>query len=69
MFQLAQDCNQMTIKHELASITPEAGEEPATFLSKNTYTIYPNTDYMPPWEQHIHYNAAPAPYVPTLLSQ
>uniref|UniRef100_A0A915IFH4 Uncharacterized protein n=1 Tax=Romanomermis culicivorax TaxID=13658 RepID=A0A915IFH4_ROMCU len=32
MFQLAPDCNQITLKHELASITLEAGEEPTTFL-------------------------------------
>uniref|UniRef100_A0A915JH53 Peptidase A2 domain-containing protein n=1 Tax=Romanomermis culicivorax TaxID=13658 RepID=A0A915JH53_ROMCU len=35
MFQLAPDCNQMTLKRELTSITPEVGEEPAAFLSKN----------------------------------
>uniref|UniRef100_A0A915HVJ8 Peptidase A2 domain-containing protein n=1 Tax=Romanomermis culicivorax TaxID=13658 RepID=A0A915HVJ8_ROMCU len=27
---------------------------------QNTYTVDPNTSIMPPWEQHIHYNAAPA---------
>uniref|UniRef100_A0A915JWQ7 Uncharacterized protein n=1 Tax=Romanomermis culicivorax TaxID=13658 RepID=A0A915JWQ7_ROMCU len=36
MFQLAPDCNQMTLKQELASITPEAREEPVAFLSKLT---------------------------------
>uniref|UniRef100_A0A915HVV9 Uncharacterized protein n=1 Tax=Romanomermis culicivorax TaxID=13658 RepID=A0A915HVV9_ROMCU len=34
IFQLAPDCNQMTLKRELASITPKAGEEPVAFLSK-----------------------------------
>uniref|UniRef100_A0A915IDB4 Uncharacterized protein n=1 Tax=Romanomermis culicivorax TaxID=13658 RepID=A0A915IDB4_ROMCU len=34
MFQLAHDCNQTNLKPEFASITPEAGEEPAAFLSK-----------------------------------
>uniref|UniRef100_A0A915L627 Uncharacterized protein n=1 Tax=Romanomermis culicivorax TaxID=13658 RepID=A0A915L627_ROMCU len=33
MFQLAAEGNQMTLKRELASITPEAGEEPTAFLS------------------------------------
>uniref|UniRef100_A0A915J453 Uncharacterized protein n=1 Tax=Romanomermis culicivorax TaxID=13658 RepID=A0A915J453_ROMCU len=34
MFQLAPDCNEMTLKSELTSITPKAGEELAVFLSK-----------------------------------
>uniref|UniRef100_A0A915L5Z5 Uncharacterized protein n=1 Tax=Romanomermis culicivorax TaxID=13658 RepID=A0A915L5Z5_ROMCU len=33
MFQLAPDCNPMTLKRELASITPEVGEEPAAVLN------------------------------------
>uniref|UniRef100_A0A915IYL3 Uncharacterized protein n=1 Tax=Romanomermis culicivorax TaxID=13658 RepID=A0A915IYL3_ROMCU len=36
---------------------------PRIFPDKNTNTIYPNYDYAPLWEQHIHYNALPAPYV------
>uniref|UniRef100_A0A915JTK5 Uncharacterized protein n=1 Tax=Romanomermis culicivorax TaxID=13658 RepID=A0A915JTK5_ROMCU len=34
-------------------------------LMKNTYAIYPNQQFLAPWEQHIHYNAMPAPYVTT----
>uniref|UniRef100_A0A915L5D5 Uncharacterized protein n=1 Tax=Romanomermis culicivorax TaxID=13658 RepID=A0A915L5D5_ROMCU len=34
MFQLAPHCNQMTLKHQLTSIAPEVGGEPAPFLSK-----------------------------------
>uniref|UniRef100_A0A915J0U9 Uncharacterized protein n=1 Tax=Romanomermis culicivorax TaxID=13658 RepID=A0A915J0U9_ROMCU len=45
MFQSAPDCNQMTLKHELASISPEAGEEPAAFLSKvMTYVKFLHQD-------------------------
>uniref|UniRef100_A0A915L9F5 Uncharacterized protein n=1 Tax=Romanomermis culicivorax TaxID=13658 RepID=A0A915L9F5_ROMCU len=32
---------------------------------KNTYPIYANTNFLLPWEQHIHYDAAPASYVTT----
>uniref|UniRef100_A0A915L7W5 Uncharacterized protein n=1 Tax=Romanomermis culicivorax TaxID=13658 RepID=A0A915L7W5_ROMCU len=34
-------------------------------VPRNTYAIYPNQQFRAPWEQHIHYNAAPAPYVTT----
>uniref|UniRef100_A0A915IL58 Uncharacterized protein n=1 Tax=Romanomermis culicivorax TaxID=13658 RepID=A0A915IL58_ROMCU len=34
MLQLALDCNQMTLKRELASITPKVEEEPAPFLKQ-----------------------------------
>uniref|UniRef100_A0A915ITP0 Peptidase A2 domain-containing protein n=1 Tax=Romanomermis culicivorax TaxID=13658 RepID=A0A915ITP0_ROMCU len=36
-----------------------------TIFMKNTYAVYPNHQFPAPWEQHIHYNAAPAPYVTT----
>uniref|UniRef100_A0A915KTX2 Uncharacterized protein n=1 Tax=Romanomermis culicivorax TaxID=13658 RepID=A0A915KTX2_ROMCU len=32
---------------------------------ENTYAIYPNQHFPVPWEQHIHCNAMPAPYVTT----
>uniref|UniRef100_A0A915L9Y7 Uncharacterized protein n=1 Tax=Romanomermis culicivorax TaxID=13658 RepID=A0A915L9Y7_ROMCU len=32
---------------------------------ENTYAVYPNQHFLAPWEQHIHYNALPAPYVTT----
>uniref|UniRef100_A0A915IHD9 Uncharacterized protein n=1 Tax=Romanomermis culicivorax TaxID=13658 RepID=A0A915IHD9_ROMCU len=32
---------------------------------KNTYAVYLNHQFQAPWEQHIHYNAVPAPYVTT----
>uniref|UniRef100_A0A915HWI4 Uncharacterized protein n=1 Tax=Romanomermis culicivorax TaxID=13658 RepID=A0A915HWI4_ROMCU len=41
------DCNQMTLKHELAAIALEAGEEPTAFLNKvTTYDqlLYQNED-------------------------
>uniref|UniRef100_A0A915HVP4 Uncharacterized protein n=1 Tax=Romanomermis culicivorax TaxID=13658 RepID=A0A915HVP4_ROMCU len=47
MFQLAPNCNQMNLKRELASITPEAEEESAIFLSKEmTYVqlLYQDED-------------------------
>uniref|UniRef100_A0A915KAS0 Uncharacterized protein n=1 Tax=Romanomermis culicivorax TaxID=13658 RepID=A0A915KAS0_ROMCU len=40
------------------SVQPEIQEQ-------NTYAIYPNPNFPLPWEQHIHYNATPAPYVTT----
>uniref|UniRef100_A0A915K9C8 Peptidase A2 domain-containing protein n=1 Tax=Romanomermis culicivorax TaxID=13658 RepID=A0A915K9C8_ROMCU len=45
-----------------AQTTPAARE---IIFMKNTYAIYPNHQFLAPWEQHIHYNAMPAPYVTT----
>uniref|UniRef100_A0A915INZ9 Peptidase A2 domain-containing protein n=1 Tax=Romanomermis culicivorax TaxID=13658 RepID=A0A915INZ9_ROMCU len=36
-----------------------------SIFTKNTYAFYPNPIFPPLWEQHIHYNAVPAPYVTT----
>uniref|UniRef100_A0A915IL55 Peptidase A2 domain-containing protein n=1 Tax=Romanomermis culicivorax TaxID=13658 RepID=A0A915IL55_ROMCU len=36
-----------------------------TIFMKNTYAVYPNRNFPSPWEQRIHYNAVPAPYVTT----
>uniref|UniRef100_A0A915KWQ8 Uncharacterized protein n=1 Tax=Romanomermis culicivorax TaxID=13658 RepID=A0A915KWQ8_ROMCU len=41
------------------------GQPRAHVKPKNTYAIYPNPNFPLPWEQHIHYNATPAPYVTT----
>uniref|UniRef100_A0A915JRB5 Peptidase A2 domain-containing protein n=1 Tax=Romanomermis culicivorax TaxID=13658 RepID=A0A915JRB5_ROMCU len=43
--------------------TPPAVQE--TMFTKNTYAFYLNANFTPPWEQHIYYNAVPAPYVTT----
>uniref|UniRef100_A0A915JYA5 Uncharacterized protein n=1 Tax=Romanomermis culicivorax TaxID=13658 RepID=A0A915JYA5_ROMCU len=40
------------------------GAQEIIFMKK-TYAIYPNQDFPAPWEQHIHYNAMPAPYLIT----
>uniref|UniRef100_A0A915J7Y0 Uncharacterized protein n=1 Tax=Romanomermis culicivorax TaxID=13658 RepID=A0A915J7Y0_ROMCU len=32
---------------------------------QNTYAVYSNHQFPTPWEQHIQYNAVPAPYVTT----
>uniref|UniRef100_A0A915JTM8 Uncharacterized protein n=1 Tax=Romanomermis culicivorax TaxID=13658 RepID=A0A915JTM8_ROMCU len=29
----------------------------------NTFAVYQNYNYAPLWEQHIHYNALPTPYI------
>uniref|UniRef100_A0A915IZI4 Reverse transcriptase RNase H-like domain-containing protein n=1 Tax=Romanomermis culicivorax TaxID=13658 RepID=A0A915IZI4_ROMCU len=42
--------------------TPAASK---TILMKNTYTVYLNPQFPAPWEQHIHYNDLPAPYLTT----
>uniref|UniRef100_A0A915JRH5 Uncharacterized protein n=1 Tax=Romanomermis culicivorax TaxID=13658 RepID=A0A915JRH5_ROMCU len=34
-----------------------------TIFTKNMYAVYPNANFTPPWEQHIHYNAVLTPYV------
>uniref|UniRef100_A0A915K511 Uncharacterized protein n=1 Tax=Romanomermis culicivorax TaxID=13658 RepID=A0A915K511_ROMCU len=31
----------------------------------NIYAIYPNQQFPAPWEQYIHHNAVPAPYITT----
>uniref|UniRef100_A0A915KZV5 Uncharacterized protein n=1 Tax=Romanomermis culicivorax TaxID=13658 RepID=A0A915KZV5_ROMCU len=37
----------------------------ADIITKNIYAVYLNYKYTGPWEQHIYYHAAPAPYVTT----
>uniref|UniRef100_A0A915JXC3 Uncharacterized protein n=1 Tax=Romanomermis culicivorax TaxID=13658 RepID=A0A915JXC3_ROMCU len=39
--------------------------KPPNDFVQNTYAIYPNHQFPAPWEQHIHYNAVPAPYITT----
>uniref|UniRef100_A0A915JCF5 Uncharacterized protein n=1 Tax=Romanomermis culicivorax TaxID=13658 RepID=A0A915JCF5_ROMCU len=39
-------------------ITPATQE---IIFMKNTNAIYRNQHFSAPWEQHIHYNAVPAP--------
>uniref|UniRef100_A0A915IL28 Uncharacterized protein n=1 Tax=Romanomermis culicivorax TaxID=13658 RepID=A0A915IL28_ROMCU len=41
-------------------ITPVAQK---TIFMKNIYAVYPNQHFPSPWEQHIHCNAVPAPYL------
>uniref|UniRef100_A0A915JMS7 Uncharacterized protein n=1 Tax=Romanomermis culicivorax TaxID=13658 RepID=A0A915JMS7_ROMCU len=45
-----------------AQTTPVARE---TIFMKHTYAVYPNQQFPASWEQHIHYNAVPAPFVTT----
>uniref|UniRef100_A0A915L2K4 Peptidase A2 domain-containing protein n=1 Tax=Romanomermis culicivorax TaxID=13658 RepID=A0A915L2K4_ROMCU len=55
MFPLAPDYNQMTLKHELASITLDAREEPMVFLSKvMTYVqLLYQDEYQTFWHKQV----------------
>uniref|UniRef100_A0A915JM30 Uncharacterized protein n=1 Tax=Romanomermis culicivorax TaxID=13658 RepID=A0A915JM30_ROMCU len=47
---------------------PRRGGPPqrgTNYAHGNTYPVYPNHQFLAPWEQHIHYNAIPAPYITT----
>uniref|UniRef100_A0A915KT21 Uncharacterized protein n=1 Tax=Romanomermis culicivorax TaxID=13658 RepID=A0A915KT21_ROMCU len=55
LFQLAPNCNEMTLKREFATNTPETGEEPAAFLSR-MYHQNPDCGMMPYTSQCLNTN-------------
>uniref|UniRef100_A0A915I1X0 Uncharacterized protein n=1 Tax=Romanomermis culicivorax TaxID=13658 RepID=A0A915I1X0_ROMCU len=55
---LRQPISKPTLTISAASATGDHTTEHRT--KESTYAVYLNPNFTSPWEQHIHYNAAPA---------
>uniref|UniRef100_A0A915JRM4 Uncharacterized protein n=1 Tax=Romanomermis culicivorax TaxID=13658 RepID=A0A915JRM4_ROMCU len=61
---MANASGDHAVEHRPREVQITAAGQGIIFM-KNTYAVYPNQHFPVPWEQHIHYNAVPAPYVTT----
>uniref|UniRef100_A0A915IPD7 Uncharacterized protein n=1 Tax=Romanomermis culicivorax TaxID=13658 RepID=A0A915IPD7_ROMCU len=61
------NCRRTTLEPTLTTSPASATGDHAVehCLKENTYAIYPNANFTWLWEQHIHYNNGPTPYVST----
>uniref|UniRef100_A0A915JU27 Uncharacterized protein n=1 Tax=Romanomermis culicivorax TaxID=13658 RepID=A0A915JU27_ROMCU len=64
MISVANVIGDHAVEHRPREVQITPAVQGIIFM-KNTYAIYRNQHFPAPWEQHIHYNAMPAPYVTT----